>query len=111
MMLRREPAVDRDRETPLWGAVSVGAVVRLVSSLTGVGGAAFLATTLVAPHWRQPSKWQRYRLNYTAGLTGILFAAQFRSSYFALYAVAALGGAIVGSADGVMWLSQQVTTR
>jgi uncharacterized protein len=49
-ILRRELAVDQDRETPLLGAVSVGAVVGLISGLTGVGGGVCLAPTLIALH-------------------------------------------------------------
>ena len=56
MILRRQPADNRDRETPLLGAVSVGAVVGLVSGLTGVGGRVFLAPTLIALHWASPKQ-------------------------------------------------------
>lgn len=38
MVLRRGGAAPLDHECPLWGGVSVGAVVGLISGLTGVGG-------------------------------------------------------------------------
>jgi uncharacterized membrane protein YfcA len=114
MILRREPAIDQDRETPLWGAVSVGAIVGLISSLTGVGGGVFLAPTLIALHWASPKQTAALSAPFilatsAAGLTGVLFAAQFPSSHFGLYAVAALGGAIAGTAIGLRWLSQVTT--
>jgi hypothetical protein len=115
MFLRRELAADRDRETPLWGAVSVGAIVGLVSSLTGVGGGVFLAPTLIALHWASPKQTAALSApfilaNSAVGLIGVLFATQFPSSHFGLYAIAALGGAVAGTAIGLTWLSQ-VTTR
>jgi uncharacterized protein len=38
MILQRELAADADRDMPRSGAVTVGAIVGLVSGLTGVGG-------------------------------------------------------------------------
>ena len=55
-ILRREPAVDQERVIPLLSAVSVGAVVGLISGLTGVGGGVFLAPTLIALHWASPKQ-------------------------------------------------------
>jgi uncharacterized membrane protein YfcA len=115
MILRQEPAAERDRRTPLWGAVSVGALVGLVSGLTGVGGGVFLAPTLIALHWASPKQTAALSApfilaNSFVGLIGVLFSGQFPSSHFGFYAVAALGGAIAGTAIGLHWLSQ-VTTR
>jgi uncharacterized protein len=42
-------------------------------------------------------------------LIGVLFAGQLPSPHFALYAIAALAGAIVGTAVGLRWLSQEAT--
>jgi uncharacterized protein len=115
MILRQEPAVERDGRTPLWGATSVGALVGLVSGLTGVGGCVFLAPTLIALHWASPKQTAALSApfilaNSSVGLIGVLFSGQFPSSHFGFYAVAALGGAIAGTAIGLRWLSQ-VTTR
>jgi uncharacterized protein len=114
MILRRNPAIDQDQETPLWGVVSVGAVVGLVSSLTGVGGGVFLAPTLIALRWASPKQAAALSApfilaNSAAGLIGVLFAAQFPSSHSGLYAVAALGGAVAGTAIGLRYLSQATT--
>jgi uncharacterized membrane protein YfcA len=77
MILRRQPADNRDRETPLLGAVSVGAVVGLVSGLTGVGGGVFLAPTLIALHWASPKQTAALSApfilaNSAVGLIGVL---------------------------------------
>lgn len=102
MIVRRDTAPNPDRETPLWGAVSVGAVVGLVSSLTGVGGGVFLAPTLIGLGWYSPKQTAALSppfilANSAVGLVGVLFAGQVPSSRLGLYAVAALGGAVVGT--------------
>lgn len=114
MILRRQRADNADRETPLWGASLVGAIVGLVSGLTGVGGGVFLAPILIALHWASPRQTAALSApfilsNSTVGLLAVLFAGQSPSPQFALYAAAALGGAIVGAAVGLRWLSQAAT--
>ncbi|MFB9264623.1 sulfite exporter TauE/SafE family protein [Bradyrhizobium erythrophlei] len=111
MILRRGHAADRNRETPLWGAVSVGAAIGLVSGLTGVGGGVFLAPTLIAMNWASPKQTAAVSApfilaNSTVGLVGVLFTGQFPSLHLGLYAIAALGGAIAGTAIGLKWLGQ-----
>jgi uncharacterized membrane protein YfcA len=114
MLLRREHTADPDRETPLWGAITVGAVVGLVSGLTGVGGGVFLAPILIALRWASPKQTAALSapfilVNSTVGLVGVLLAGQFPSPHFGLYAMAALSGAVVGTAIGLRWLSQAAT--
>lgn len=114
MILRQMPAAEPDRQTPLWGALSAGAIVGLVSGLTGVGGGVFLAPTLIALHWASPKQTAALSApfilaNSIVGLTGALFSGQSPSPHFGLYALAALGGAIVGTAIGLRWLSQVAT--
>jgi uncharacterized membrane protein YfcA len=114
MIMRRELVADQDRETPLWGALSLGAVVGLVSGLTGVGGGVFLAPALIALHWASPKQTAALSApfilaNSAVGLVGVLLAGQSPSSHFGLYALAALGGAIVGTAIGLRWLGQAAT--
>jgi uncharacterized membrane protein YfcA len=113
-ILRRHVAAAPDREAPLWGIVSVGAVVGLVSGLTGVGGGVFLAPTLIALHWASPKQTAALSApfilaNSIVGLVGVVFAGQFPSSHLVLYAGAALGGAVVGTAIGLRWLGQTAT--
>jgi uncharacterized protein len=114
MILRQEPAAERDRPTPLWGAVIVGALVGLVSGLTGVGGGVFLAPMLIALHWASPRQTAALSApfiltNSFVGLIGVLFSGEFPSSHFGFYASAALGGAVAGTAIGLRWLSQVAT--
>jgi uncharacterized protein len=113
VILRQVPTAEPDRQTPLWGAVSVGAVVGLVSGLTGVGGGVFLAPALIALHWASPKQTAALSApfilaNSTVGLIGVLFSDQFTFS-FGFYALAALGGAIAGTFIGLRWLSQLAT--
>jgi uncharacterized protein len=113
-ILRRHVAAAPDRETPLWGAVGAGAVVGLISGLTGVGGGVFLAPTLIALRWASPKQTAALSApfilaNSAVGLVGVLFAGQLPASHFVLYAAGALGGAVVGTAIGLRWLSQMAT--
>jgi uncharacterized membrane protein YfcA len=114
MILRRGLASDPDCEMPLWGASGVGAAVGLVSGLTGVGGGVFLAPALIALHWASPRQTAALSApfilaNSAVGLIGVVLAGQSPSSGFGLYAMAALGGAILGTAIGLKWLGQAAT--
>lgn len=114
MIFRRGPAQEFDRRTPFWGALSVGAVVGLVSGLTGVGGGVFLAPALIALHWAAPRQTAALSApfiltNSIVGLIGTLSSGQSPSSHFGLYALATLGGAVAGTTIGLRWLSQVAT--
>ncbi|QOZ24026.1 sulfite exporter TauE/SafE family protein [Bradyrhizobium sp. CCBAU 51753] len=111
MIMRRGGAADRIYENPLWGTVSIGATIGLVSGLTGVGGGVFLAPTLIALNWASPKQTAALSppfilVNSAIGFVGALLAGQFPSSYFGLYAVAALGGAVAGTMIGLKWMNQ-----
>ena len=113
-ILRRHVAAAPDRDTPLWGAMSLGAVIGLISGLTGVGGGVFLAPTLIALRWASPKQTAALSApfilaNSIVGLVGVLFSGQILSPHFVLYAAAALGGAIVGTSIGLRWLGQTAT--
>jgi len=56
MALPRTYNGDAHRPTPLWGAISIGAVVGFVSGLTGVGGGVFLAPLLIGLRWASPKR-------------------------------------------------------
>jgi uncharacterized membrane protein YfcA len=113
-ILRRDAAGAPDRETQLWSAATVGAVVGLVSGLTGVGGGVFLAPALIALHWASPKQTAALSApfilaNSAVGLVGVLVAGQLPSPHVGLYAAAALGGAVAGTAIGLKWLGQAAT--
>jgi uncharacterized membrane protein YfcA len=113
-ILRRDGGALPDRETPLWRAISVGAVVGLVSGLTGVGGGVFLAPALLALRWASPKQTAALSApfilaNSAVGLVGVLFAGQLPSSHVGLYALAALCGAVLGTTIGLKWLGQAAT--
>jgi uncharacterized membrane protein YfcA len=114
MMLRQGSVEDRDRQTPLWGALGVGAIVGLVSGLTGVGGGVFLAPALIALHWTSPKQTAALSApfilaNSIVGLIGALSTGQSPSAHFGFYALAASGGSIAGTAIGLRWLSEVAT--
>jgi uncharacterized protein len=114
MILRRDRAIGPDHHLPFLGATLLGAVVGLVSGLTGVGGGVFLAPMLIALDWASPRQTAALSapfilLNSIVGLIGVLFAGQLPSPSFAWYAAAALVGAIVGTAVGLKFLSQTAT--
>src|SRR6185312_2985228 len=114
MILRRQRADNADRETPLWGASLVGAVVGLVSGLTGVGGGVFLAPILIALRWASPKQTAALSApfilaNSAVGLIAVLYAGQLPSPHLVLYTAGALGGAIAGTAIGLKWFSQATT--
>ena len=47
--------------------------------------------------------------NSAVGMVGVLFVGRLPSPHFWLYAAAALGGAMVGTAIGLRWLNQTAT--
>jgi uncharacterized protein len=114
LVFRRSLAGESNRQTPLWSAFSVGAVVGFVSGLTGVGGGVFLAPSLIALHWASPKQTAALSApfiltNSAVGLVGAIVIGQRPSSATWIYAIAALAGAMIGTAVGLRWLSQAVT--
>jgi uncharacterized membrane protein YfcA len=103
-----------DQSTPLWGGVSTGAAVGFVSGLTGVGGGVFLAPLLIALYWASPKQTAALSApfilaNSLVGLAGAMFTGQTPNAGTWLFALAALGGAVIGTIVGLRWLSQTMT--
>ena len=114
LALRRVPDRGPDRQTPFWGAITIGAVVGFVSGLTGVGGGVFLAPILIALHWASPRQTAALSApfilaNSVVGLAGAMYAGQTPTADKWLFALAALGGAMIGTIVGLRWLSQTMT--
>lgn len=114
LALRRERDRESDRTTPLWGAISTGAVVGLVSGLTGVGGGVFLAPLLIALQWASPKQTAALSApfilaNSVVGFVGAIYSGQTPHADTWLFGLAALGGAMIGTFVGLRWLSQTMT--
>jgi uncharacterized protein len=114
LALRRASDREPDRPTPLWGAVSVGAAIGFVSGLTGVGGGVFLAPLLIALQWASPKQTAALSApfilaNSVVGFAGAMYAGQAPTDDTWLFALAALGGAMIGTIVGLRWLSQTMT--
>jgi uncharacterized protein len=114
LAFRRTNDGEPDRQTPLWGAVTVGAMVGFASGLTGVGGGVFLAPILIALRWASPKQTAVLSApfilaNSAVGLAGAMVIGQMPSRETWTYAIAALAGAIIGTMIGLRWLSQTVT--
>ena len=114
MIIRRHSIEVPEGETPRWGAVLAGAVVGLVSGLTGVGGGVFLAPLVIVLGWASPRQTAGLSppfilANSMAGLVGVLFAGERPASQLGGYAIAALGGAVIGSALGLKLLGETAT--
>jgi uncharacterized protein len=114
LALRQSNDGKPDRQTPLLGAVAVGAMVGFVSGLTGVGGGVFLAPILIVLHWASPKQTAVLSApfilaNSAVGLAGAMVTGQMPSPETWVYAIAALAGAMIGTTVGLRWLSQDVT--
>jgi uncharacterized protein len=114
LALRRARDGQQDQSTPLWGGISTGAAVGFVSGLTGVGGGVFLAPLLIALHWASPKQTAALSApfilaNSVVGLAGAMYIGQSPTAGTWLFALAALGGAMIGTIVGLRWLSQTTT--
>ena len=113
LLVRRKDSL-QDRVTPLWGATLVGAIVGLISGLTGVGGGVFLAPILITLQWASPKQTSALSApfivaNSIVGLAGAMFAGQMPAQDTWMFALAALAGAMIGTLIGLKWLSQTAT--
>jgi uncharacterized membrane protein YfcA len=111
---RRARYGEAGRPIPFWGTISIGAAVGFVSGLTGVGGGVFLAPLLIALHWASPKQTAALSApfilaNSVVGLAGAIYAGQTPTADTWLFALAALGGAMIGTIVGLRWLSQTTT--
>jgi uncharacterized membrane protein YfcA len=114
LVFRRSHDGEPDRQTPLWGSVTIGAMVGFVSGLTGVGGGVFLAPILIALYWASPRQTAALSApfilaNSAVGLAGAMVTGQTPSPKTWVFAIAALAGAVIGTTVGLRWLSQTVT--
>ena len=99
---RATPAL---RTAPPWMAVMAGAVIGLVSGLTGTGGGIFVAPLIAAMGWAGPRETAGASaafvlVNSLAGLAGNVASVQYLPSEIKIWAVAAAIGGLVGAELG-----------
>jgi uncharacterized membrane protein YfcA len=95
-------------------AALIGGAIGLLSGLTGVGGGVFLAPSLIFLRWASPKQAAALSppfilCNSVAALIGALAVGQRVAAGAAIYAVAAVAGAIFGTAIGRRWMSERTT--
>jgi len=97
------------RQVPWFPALLVGAVIGVLSGLTGTGGAIFLTPLLLFAHWmptREASGtsvafvW----INSLTGLAGLLHATGTLPVALPLWLVVVAIGALIGTQLGLRWL-------
>jgi len=97
------------RRVPWLPGLLIGAVIGVLSGLTGTGGAIFLTPLLLFAHWmptREASGtsvafvW----INSLTGLAGLLHATGTLPTALPLWLVAVAVGALIGTQLGLKWL-------
>ena len=114
MVFRRTADNIELRNVGLLPAAVVGGIAGFIAGLTGVGGGVFLTPLLIALRWAPPRAAAAISPgfilgNSITGLAGVLLAGQSFAAATPLYTVSALLGAILGTAIGLRWMSQQST--
>ncbi len=95
----------QNRRIPLSLALLIGALLGLLSGLTGVGGGIFLSPILLLAHWGQAREVAAVSAlfilaNSIAGLLGHLRSIDAIPSYIPCLALTALAGGIIGALLG-----------
>jgi uncharacterized membrane protein YfcA len=101
---------DRIQRPALWVALPVGAVLGLVSGLTGVGGGIFLSPLLLLFHWTSMRGSVAIAaafilMNSIAGLAGYASTATQWPAGIPVLVVAAMLGALIGTELGTRRLA------
>jgi uncharacterized protein len=114
LLIRRGDVDLKAHPVHLLPAALIGGAVGLLSGLTGVGGGVFLAPSLIALRWASPRQAAALSppfilCNSVAALIGALAASQRVAAGAPIYAVAAVAGAIFGTAIGRRWMSERAT--
>lgn len=93
------------RGVPLPAALASGAGIGLLSGLTGIGGGIFLAPLLLLTGWAGPRESAGVTAAFIlvsslAGLAGLLAGSAVFPGAIPIWAIAAVGGAFLGSGVG-----------
>ncbi len=113
MIFRRETDAVEVKRVRLLPAALVGTGTGFVSGLTGVGGGVFLAPAIILFGWASPRQASALSPPWSIlagvilvlGLAGVLLAGQRFASGAPAYAIAALSGAVIGTAIGSRWMN------
>jgi uncharacterized membrane protein YfcA len=105
LLLHKNPAPVSIRRPSVPVSLAIGAVLGLLSGLTGVGGGIFLSPVLLLCRWGEAREVSAVAalfilVNSCAGLLGHLSGVQAIPSYAPFLAGAALAGGVVGSLLG-----------
>lgn len=116
LFLPAPPAVVEPRAPRIAVALGWGAVLGLLSGLTGVGGGIFLSPLLLLMKWstaRQASGVAAVFIlvNSVAGLLGNLDSLRLVPPYIGVLALCAVGGGVMGSYVGSRRLPEQAIKR
>jgi uncharacterized membrane protein YfcA len=103
-------------DIPVWLAVVLGAVIGLLSGLTGVGGGIFLSPLLIVGRWAQPKPTAAISaafiwVNSLAGLAGQAATLASIPPAIAVWAVAAVAGGLIGAGGGSRKLASLTLRR
>lgn len=114
MVLKRD--ADRAAKPPvaLVPALLAGGATGFLAGLTGIGGGVFLAPLLIVAGWASPRQAAGLSAPYIlgnslVGFAGVTVAGQSVAPGIALYAVAVLAGAAMGSALATRVMSNRLT--
>jgi uncharacterized protein len=107
LFLTARVAVENEDATPvpIWIALCLGAVIGLLSGLTGVGGGIFLSPVLLLMHWTTTKETSGVAVafilvNSVAGLLGNVSAVSYVSNDITYFAPAVLIGGWIGTELG-----------
>jgi len=114
MLLRRAADTVEARPVHFLQSGLVGTAAGFISGLTGVGGGVYLTPLIIGLGWVSPRQAATLTppfilCNSVLGLAGVLLAGQRRATGATLYAIGALVGAVLGTAVGIRWMSEQAT--
>ncbi|HEV7646400.1 MAG TPA: sulfite exporter TauE/SafE family protein [Pyrinomonadaceae bacterium] len=109
-------ATDEVKQVNLWLALGIGALLGLLSGLTGVGGGIFLTPLLLFANWAETKKAAGISalfilVNSIAGLLGIYTQIQTLPPTVWFWVLAAIVGGIIGSTLGSRYFAIMTLRR
>jgi uncharacterized protein len=104
------------KRTPTAAAIVIGAIIGLLSGLTGTGGGIFLSPLIVMMGWVSIRRASGVAapfilLNSIAGLAGNLSMTRLLPTELPYYLIAAMLGALLGTKLGIAWLPPHILRR